>query len=72
MEADENYTTMTLDETYSKWLLLQPLTEKELRMLRMRFTMEYNYNSNRLEGNSCRSLHGREETLASHQLSKVS
>jgi len=39
---------MTLDETYSKWLSLQPLTENEQRMLSMRFTVEYNYNSNHL------------------------
>ena len=43
---------MTLDETYSKWLSLQPLTENEQRMLSMRFTVEYNYNSNHLEGNT--------------------
>ena len=43
---------MTLDETYSKWQSLQPLTEYEQRMLSIRFTVEYNYNSNHLEGNT--------------------
>ncbi len=43
---------MTLDETYSKWQSLQPLTEYEQRMLSVRFTVEYNYNSNHLEGNT--------------------
>lgn len=43
---------MTLDETYKKWLSLQPLTENEQRMLSMRFTIDYNYNSNHLEGNT--------------------
>lgn len=33
---------MTLNETYSKWLSQQPLTENEHRMLSMRFTVEYN------------------------------
>ena len=42
---------MTLNETYNKWLSLQPLTEDEQRVLSMRFTVEYNYNSNHLEGN---------------------
>lgn len=49
---------MTLDETYRKWLSLQPLTENEQRMLSMRFTVEYNYNSNHLEGNTPNGCHG--------------
>ncbi len=43
---------MTLEEIYGKWLSLQPLTEYEQRMLSIRFTVEYNYNSNHLEGNT--------------------
>ena len=43
---------MTLDAVYSKWLSIQPLTEAERTLLRMRFTVEYNYNSNHLEGNT--------------------
>ena len=43
---------MTLDEIFQKWQSLQPLTEAEQRMLSMRFTVEYNYNSNHLEGNT--------------------
>jgi len=43
---------MTLNETYKKWLSLQPLSEHEQKMLSMRFTVEYNYNSNHLEGNT--------------------
>ena len=43
---------MTLNETYNKWLSLQPLTEDEQRVLSMRFTVEYNYNSNHLERNT--------------------
>ena len=31
---------------------MQPLTEAEQQMLSMRFTVEYNYNSNHLEGNT--------------------
>ena len=43
---------MTLEETYKQWLSLQPLTEVEQHMLSMRFTVEYNYNSNHMEGNT--------------------
>lgn len=43
---------MTLDAIYNKWLSLQPLTEAEQKMLSKRFTVEYNYNSNHLEGNT--------------------
>ncbi len=43
---------MTLDAIYNRWLSLQPLTEAEQNMLSMRFTVEYNYNSNHLEGNT--------------------
>ena len=43
---------MTLEEIFQKWQSLQPLTEVEQRMLSMRFTVEYNYNSNHLEGNT--------------------
>lgn len=43
---------MKLDTIYNKWLAIQPLTEAEQNMLSMRFTVEYNYNSNHLEGNT--------------------
>jgi len=43
---------MDLGAIYNKWLSIQPLTEAEQNMLSMRFTVEYNYNSNHLEGNT--------------------
>lgn len=43
---------MTLDTIYKKWLSIQPLSETERKMLSMRFTVEYNYNSNHIEGNT--------------------
>ena len=43
---------MTLDIIYKKWLSIQPLSEKEQSMLSTRFTVEYNYNSNHIEGNT--------------------
>jgi len=43
---------MKLDEIYKKWRSIQPLSEADQRMLSLRFTVEYNYNSNHLEGNT--------------------
>ena len=41
-----------LEKIYSKWLSIQPLSEADQNKLSMRFTVEYNYNSNHLEGNT--------------------
>ncbi len=43
---------MTLDQTYKKWLSLQPLSERQQHKLSMKFSVEYNYNSNHMEGNT--------------------
>ena len=43
---------MKLIEIFQKWTSLQPLSEDEKRKLSMRFTVEYNYNSNHIEGNT--------------------
>ena len=43
---------MTLNQTYKKWLSLQPLSERQQHKLRMKFCVEYNYNSNHMEGNT--------------------
>ena len=43
---------MTLEKIYNKWLSIQPLSEADQNILSMRFTVEYNYNSNHLEGNT--------------------
>ena len=43
---------MTLEKIYNKWLSIQPLSEADQNKLSMRFTVEYNYNSNHLEGNT--------------------
>ena len=43
---------MMLEKNYSKWLSIQPLSEADQNKLSMRFTVEYNYNSNHLEGNT--------------------
>ena len=42
---------MTLEQIYNTWLSIQPLSEADRNKLNMRFTVEYNYNSNHLEGN---------------------
>ena len=37
---------------YQKWLSLQPLDERKQYLLSQRFTIDYNYNSNHIEGNT--------------------
>ena len=43
---------MALEKIYNKWLSIQPLSEADQNKLSMRFTVEYNYNSYHLEGNT--------------------
>ena len=41
-----------LNEIYQKWKALQPLPESVKTRLSRKFTVEYNYNSNHIEGNT--------------------
>lgn len=41
-----------LDILYKKWKSIQPLNERKQYLLSQRFTVEYNYNSNHIEGNT--------------------
>ena len=41
-----------LNKLFEKWMALQPLTDIQQYALSRRFTVEYNYNSNHLEGNT--------------------
>lgn len=41
-----------LKEAQAKWMALQPLTEDEQIRLSRKFTVEFNYNSNHIEGNT--------------------
>lgn len=43
---------MTLEQTYQKWQSLQPLSDRQQHKLSMKFSVEYNYNSNHIEGNT--------------------
>lgn len=43
---------MTLEQTYKKWLSIQPLSEQQKHKLSIKFSIEYNYNSNHMEGNT--------------------
>ena len=42
----------SLDALYKKWESIQPLNERKHYLLSQRFTVEYNYNSNHIEGNT--------------------
>lgn len=44
--------TSGLDAAYRNWLALQPLTEDDKYKLSQRFTIDFNYNSNHIEGNT--------------------
>lgn len=41
-----------LNTLYNKWKAIQPLSERKQYLLNQRFTVEYNYNSNHIEGNT--------------------
>ena len=43
---------MKLEELYNEWKSLFPLSEKQTQLLRKKFTTEYNFNSNHIEGNT--------------------
>ena len=41
-----------MEETYEAWRALQPLSERDRDRLSRKFTVEFNYNSNHIEGNT--------------------
>ena len=43
---------MKLEEIFNEWKSLFPLSEKQTQLLRKKFTTEYNFNSNHIEGNT--------------------
>ena len=43
---------MNWDETYRAWCSLQPLSDRDRDRLSRKFTVEFNYNSNHIEGNT--------------------
>ena len=43
---------MNWEETYKAWCALQPLSNKDRDRLSRKFTVEFNYNSNHIEGNT--------------------
>ena len=42
----------TLEKVYDAWLALQPLSDSDREKLSRRFTIDFNYNSNHIEGNT--------------------
>ena len=43
---------MTWEEVYAQWCALQPLSDRDRERLSRKFTVEFNYNSNHIEGNT--------------------
>lgn len=43
---------MKTEELYNEWQSLQPLSKEQEDLMRNKFTLEYNFNSNHLEGNT--------------------
>ena len=43
---------MKIEYIYNEWKSLFPLSEKQVHLLRDKFTTEYNFNSNHIEGNT--------------------
>ena len=43
---------MKIEELYNEWKSLFPLPDKQTQLLRNKFTTEYNFNSNHIEGNT--------------------
>ena len=41
-----------LDNLYKQWMAMQPLSSEKQRLLGQRFAVEYNFNSNHIEGNT--------------------
>ncbi len=41
-----------LDSLYAQWINLQPLSERKRYLLSQRFSVDYNFNSNHIEGNT--------------------
>lgn len=48
-----NYKAMSrLEELYNEWFLFKPLKEEDQMRLNQKFMLEFNYNSNHIEGNT--------------------
>ncbi len=43
---------MTFNKAYAQWLALHPLDEQTRHRMEQRFTIDFNYNSNHIEGNT--------------------
>jgi len=43
---------LNVKKTLAAWQDLQPLSERDIDRLRRRFTVDFNYNSNHIEGNT--------------------
>lgn len=50
-----------LEKLYNEWMALQPLSQEDAKRLRQKFMLDFNYNSNHIEGNTL--TYGQTEVL---------
>ena len=50
-----------LDKLYKRWLVIQPLSSEDEKRLKRKFMLDFNYNSNHIEGNTL--TYGQTEVL---------
>ena len=48
----KKYIMDKITHLYQQWKALQPLSKRKEYLLSQRFTVDYNYNSNHIEGNT--------------------
>ena len=51
-ECKKEYIMDKITHLYQQWKALQPLSKRKEYLLSQRFTVDYNYNSNHIEGNT--------------------
>ena len=51
-EIEKGTVMDNIEKLYGEWLSLQPLKEEDSIRLNQKFMLEFNYNSNHMEGNT--------------------
>ena len=58
-------------ETMERWNALLPLAERDRELLSRRFTIDFNYNSNHIEGNTLTYGHKQKYCFSSEKFTPV-